>query len=826
MKILNGLLRDVRIGLRRLGKDRAFTATVVVTLGVCLSANAVIFTIVNGVLLNPLRVPEPSSIMLMANQFPNAGVGVGETSAPRNYYDRLEGVSAFVEQSLFGYADENITVGGQAVRVRGLAATPSLFRLLGVGTFLGRTFTQDEGEIGNEDRVVLSYGLWQQLYGGDRAAVGDDLIMGGRPFTIVGVMPQDFSFFDPEVRFWIPLTFSPVDQLNAVRNGWYNIGRLAPGATVLQAQSQIDAVNAEFLAQAPRLRQAFLDAGYHTTVRPLEDVLVGDVSRVIYLLWGAALVILVIGGVNIANLSVLRLRVRTLELVTSMALGASRLRLASALMAESIFLAIAGGALGVLLGLAALRMVGNISFSRLLSPEGLHFEPIVVAFVVGLSVLTGLIVAAPPANLLRDVNLNRALNDSTRGGTKRGAGWFRRGLIVAQVGLTFVLLMAAALFLLTLRNLASVDPGFTADDSITTAKFDLSSDQYVGGPAVTQFITRVLGEIRGLPGVMSAAATTAIPLDGGGMQSAVPEGYDFQAEESILSATWIRITPRFFETIGTPLIFGRDLEGRDLNADPGVVIVDEALAREFWPSENAIGKRMFLPGIRNGLEVGENTRWLNVVGVVPTLRFQDLSGRKPSVGVFFTPYTEANPRDFPRHFGLVVRSPGGRRVDVNALRGRLASIDPEVAMYDVQTLGDRMRASLARERLAMSLGGGFGLVALFLAAIGLYGVVSHSVVQRTREFGIRLALGSDPVGILKLVLLDAAGIVAIGVATGLGAFSILRPALASQVYGVATVEPTVVVLVTLALGGIGLLASAVPARRAWLLQPTVALKDN
>jgi predicted permease len=390
--------------------------------------------------------------------------------------------------------------------------------------------------------------------------------------------------------------------------------------------------------------------------------------------------------------------------------------------------------------------------------------------------------------------------------------------------------MAAMLFLLTLRNLTNVDPGFTADDTVTTAKFDLSSERYVSGPEVTQFLARALAEIRSLPGVLSAAATTAIPLDGGGAQSAVPEGYDFQAEESILSATWVRITPQFFETIGTPLTLGRDLRDGDLtdlrDDNPGVVIVDEALARQFWPSENAIGKRMFLPGIRNGLEVVDNTRWLTVVGVVPALRFQDLAGRDPATGVFFTPYTEANPRDFPRHFGLVIKSAEGRRVDMNVLRSRLASIDRGVAFYDVQTMGERMQASLARERLAMYLGGSFGLVALFLAAIGLYGLISHSVLQRTREFGMRLALGSSPSGILKLVLLDAAGLVVIGVAIGLGAFWFVRHALASQIYGVGSVEPAVIALVSLALGGVGILASAVPARRAWMLQPTVALKDN
>jgi putative ABC transport system permease protein len=840
-----GVGLDLVRSVRRLRKDRAFTIAVVLTLGICLSANAVIFTIVNRVLLNPLPgIPEASSIMLMANQFPNAGVGVGETSAPRNYYDRLEGVSAFVEQSLFGYSDQTVTQGDQAARVRGLAATPSLFGLLAVDTFLGRTFTEDEGEIGNEDKVILSYGLWQEVYGGDPAAIGADLIVGGRPFTVVGVMPKGFTFFDPEVRLWIPLTFSPIDRLNAGNNNWYNIGRLAPGATVQQAQAQVDAVNAEFLEQAPRLRRAFLEAGYHTTVRPLEDVLAGRASRVVYLLWGAALVILLIGGVNAANLGMVRLRVGSSELVTCMALGASRLRLAGVLMAESVFLAAAGGALGLLLGIGALRLVG-IHFGRWLSLEGLALGPPVVAFVLGLSVLTGVLAAVPAAKLLTDVNLGSELHASSRGGTKsRGSGRLRRGLIVAQVGLTFVLLMAAALFLLTLRNLTAVDPGFATSDSVTTAKLDLSSDRYVArgkarshdyvrGPAVEQFIGSALARIRSLPGVLSAAATTAIPLDGGGTQAAVPEGRDLRAEESIVAPTWVRITPRFFETIGTPLTRGRDFEDGDLRdfddrppSDSGVVIVDETLARRFWPSENPIGKRMFLPGIRNGLEVGEHTRWLTVVGVVPAQRFHDLSGREPSVGVMFTPYTEANPADFPRRFGLVVKSAAGTRMDIDALRKRLASIDPEVAVYDGQTMRDRMRASLGRQRLAIWLGGGFALAALFMAAIGLYGVVSYSVVQRTRELGIRLALGSNPSAILKLVLLDAAGIVAVGLAAGLGAFWILRPALASQVYGIATVEPVVVVVVSLTLGGIGILASAVPARRASLLQPTVALKDN
>jgi putative ABC transport system permease protein len=282
------------------------------------------------------------------------------------------------------------------------------------------------------------------------------------------------------------------------------------------------------------------------------------------------------------------------------------------------------------------------------------------------------------------------------------------------------------------------------------------------------------------------------------------------------------------------LLRGRDFDERDMRdydegyrSDSGVVIVDETLAHRFWRSENPIGKRMFLPTIRgNGPKAGEKTRWLTVIGLVPSLRFHDLSGRETSVGVFFTPYTESNPIDFPRHFGLVVRSAGDTRVSIDALRKRFASIDPDVALYDVQTMGGRMRASLARERLAMSLGGAFALVALSLAALGLYGVVSHSVVQRTRELGIRLALGSDPFGILRLVLLDAAGIVAAGIGLGLGAFWMLRPALASEVYGVAEIEPAVVVLASLTLGGIGLLASAVPAQRASRLQPTVALKDN
>ena len=830
----SGFLLDLRTSLRRLRKSPGYTTTAVLTFAVCLGANAAIFTIVNEILLNPLPVPDPSRIMLMANQFPNTGMGgVGTTSAPRNYFDRLSGVDAFAEQAMFTLVDSAVRSDENAVQMRAMAATPSLFRLLGVDPRLGRAFTEDEGEVGSEQRVILSHGLWQELFAGDVAAVGADLRVAGVPFTIVGVMPEDFNFFAPDVRLWIPLAFTQPQRSNPIANNYYNIGRLRPDATRELAQQQVDAVNAAFLAEVPRLKVVFEDAGYHTTVEPLETVLTRDIGRVLHLLWGAAIVVLLVGGINIANLTLAQSRLRARELATRLALGARRARLAGAFLAETLTIALAGGLLGVLLGTVALRAVGSIRVDLVLLDDVALSVP-VITFVLALAVVAGTIVGLAPMKALNRINLTDAIHDNNRTGTGgRRTGWLRKGLVTAQVAFTFVLLVGASALLVTFRNLLSVDPGFTTQN-VVTAAINVRGERYRDGAVAQVFLDRALEAIRGIPGVSSAAATTIIPLSGAGSAQAVlAEGYEMKPDESIVTPTWLQVTPGFFATMDVPFVTGRDFDARDgesgalaRTSTAGVVIVDEAFARKFWPGQDPIGRRMFIPGVRNVLQITDNTRWLTVVGVVPELLLRDLSGRASSIGTFYTLFAETNPGTYPQSYGFVIRTLLDPGSVIGSVRRELTGIDPELALFDVQTMDQRTMSSLARERLAMSLAGAFGGVALLLSALGVYGVLSYLVALRTREIGIRIALGSTTRGIFRLVLREGVGLVVAGLAIGLGGAFIVRPILASHVFGIQPDNPVLIGVVIVVLVTAALLACVVPARRATRVDPLVILNDG
>jgi predicted permease len=826
---------DFRTSLRRLWNSPVFTTTAVLTFAVCLGANAAIFTIVNEVLLNPLPVPEPARIMLMANQFPNAGMGVpGRASAPRNYFDRRAGVEAFAEQAAFNVVDRAIRLGDRPVQMRGMAATPSFFPLVGVEPAIGRTFTEDEAEIGNEQRVVLSHGLWQELYAGDPAAVGTDLRIAGVPFTIVGIMPANFAFVAPDVRFWIPLAFTPSQKNNGIANNYFNIGRLRPGATREQAQQQVDAVNAAFLAEVPRLKEAYDDAGFHTTVEPLQEVLTRDVRRLLHLLWGGAIVVLLVGAMNIANLTLAQSRLRARELATRLALGAGRARLAAGFLTEALTVALVGGALGLALGAAALRAVGTVRADPMLQIDAVVIAAPAAVFVLALAVIVGVVVGIAPLKDLNRINLTDAIHDTSRTGTAgRRCGWLRKGLVTAQVAFTFLLLVAGGTLLVTFRNLLSVDPGFNTDN-VVTAAINVRGERYADPASAQAFLDRTLESIRTLPGVNSAAATTIVPLSGdGSAQAVIAEGQQTGPNESILSPMWLQITPEFFATLEVPLLDGRDFEAADSDAGAlertstrGVVIVDEAFARTFWPGQNPIGRRLFMPGVRNVLQVNENTRWLSVIGVVPDLLLEDLSGRDSSVGTLYTLFAETNPGTYPQSYGFVIETERDPVTVIGSVRRELARIDPELALFDVRTMADRTMLSLAREQLAMALASTFGAVTLLLSALGVYGVLSYLVAQRTRELGIRIALGSTTEGIFRLVLREGIGLVVGGLVIGtLGVF-MLRPILANQVFGVRPDNPLLIGIVVAVLVTATMLACVVPARRATRVDPVVVLSQG
>ena len=811
------LVHDIRLGIRSLARDKAFSATVIATLAVCIAANSATFSIVNSVLLRPLPIPDSESILLMANRYPGAGVTASNESAAGDYYDRLRDISVFEEQAMFDRGGQTVEIGGIPQRVDAILATPSLFRLLRVPPALGRTFDDDEGEIGTDQKVVLSHGLWQQLYGGDPAALGRDLRLSGRPHTIIGVMPRDFTFVNPDVRLWTPLAFTPEQKQGHHSNNWYNIGRLKPGATLGQAQSQVDALNAGNLEQAGELRQVLIDVGFHTVVVPLQEMIVGDVRSVLYLLWGGALFVLLIGALNIANLALVRLTLRRKELATRQALGAGASQAIRPFVVENLLLACAGGGLGVGLGAALLKGLQTFGVERLPRAGEIQMDGSVVLAAVAMAAIVGLLVGcAPLAQTLR-INLGRALQADGRGGTSnRRTNRLRQGLVAVQIGFAFVLLFGAGLLFSSVRELLRVDPGFRTD-GVLTMSTRVSSASYPEPKQRSSLMRRSLAAIRAIPGVSEAGATTAIPFGGNRSDSVIlAEGYQMEPGESVISPRQLRVTPGYFEAMGIALIKGRYFSDRDDETAPPAVIVDERLAGRFWPDQDPIGRRMYQPdSAENLFRIDENTRWLTVVGVVRSVRSDDLTGSGSPVGAYYFPYVQAPQSSFT----FAVRTAGEVSGVEQAVRTEMARIDPQLALYDFRTMNERAELSLSSRRTATTLAMGFGGVALFLSAIGIYGLLAYYVTQRRREIGIRMALGSTSANVVKLVLREGLLLVAAGLVVGVGGAVALREVMANEVYGVSTLDPVVMGSVALTLAIVVALASAVPARRASRIDP-------
>jgi len=452
--MLENLVLDVKLGARSLFRDKGFTAMVLLTLAICMAAYTATFAIVNSVLLRPLPIPNADRIVLMANLYPKAGVTDQDDSAVPDYYDRRRVVTALQEQAMFDAANMTLQVNGRAEQVPGLEVTPSFFSLIGVAPARGRAFTAEEGEIGHDREVIISHALWQQLYGGDPAAVGRELRFYGIPFTIVGIMPPNFVFLYPEVRYWVPLAFTAESKTRYHSNCCEDIGRLKPGATTAQVQAQVDALNAANLDRLPEVRSFIINSGFYTKVEPLQHMLVKKVEGPLFLLWGGALFVLLIGGLNIANLALARWSARSKEIATRLALGASRAQLSRQLIVENVLVAGAGGILGLLLGTALLRAVAAIGLERFPRAEEVRIDPTVILVGLGLAAAAGVLVGLVPLAGAFKLNLITTLREGGRTGTggARTRRW-RQGLVGAEIGLAFVLLAGAGLLLASFRRL-------------------------------------------------------------------------------------------------------------------------------------------------------------------------------------------------------------------------------------------------------------------------------------------------------------------------------------------------------------------------------------
>jgi predicted permease len=818
------MLNDVRVGLRLLLKDKAFTVTAALTLAVCIGANTALFSVVHNVLLRPVPVPESDRILVMENVYPKAGADAGGAGVP-DYYDRLRDTTVFEQQALYNSTNVNVDQDGAPTRIRAMNVTPSFFRLLRVPVQLGRAFDEQDGEPGHEQKIVLSYALWQTQFGGDPHVVGKDLRLDGQPFTVVGVMPQQFSFLNPKILLWRPLAFTAEQKSDAHRhnNNFQQIGRLKPGASLELAAAQIDALNAANLERFPQYRELLINAGFRTKVTRLQDNLVRDVKATLYLVWGGALFVLLIGCVNVANLALVRSRVRMKELATRLALGAGRWRLARQLVTESVVLTLVAAAAGLLVGYAALRALGALGIQDLPRGSEIRLDGVVIAATIGIAAAIGVVLGLIPVVGVLPANLTAVLREEGRSGTAgRGARTLRRALVVAQVGFAFVLLIGAGLLFASFRKVLSVDPGFVAD-RVLTVSITLPRTRYAKEEALIQFTDEALRRIRALPGVVTAGATTTIPFGGNQNDSVIlAEGYQMKPGESVISPQNVDVSPGYFEAMGAKRLRGRWFDDRDAAKAPHVIIVDEKLANRFWPGQDPIGRRMYSPTDINQLfAVTDKTVFLTVVGVIGDMKLHDLVEGPKAVGAYYFPMAQ----DAARNMTFAIKTAGDPAALSNEVRGAVTAIDRELPVFDTQTMEDRTDKSLVTRRSPVLLSVSFGVVALLLSAIGIYGVLAYLVTQRTKEIGIRIALGSSARAIFELVLREGVLLIAGGLALGaLGAIA-LRKSLASELFGVSATDPAVLGAVTAVLALVALAACALPARRATKIDPIVALGE-
>ena len=822
---MDWLTRDLRMGLRLLARDKAFSLTVALTLAFCIGANTALFSVVHHVLLRPLPVPEPSRLLLMSNQYPKAGAGDSSNSGVVDYYDRLRDATVFEEQALFNSGSLSLGQDGLPTRIRVLNVTPSYFRVMRVAPALGRPFTEQDGEPGNEKKVLLTEALWQSQFGGDPSAVGRDLRLDGQPYSVVGVLPRAFQALAPGVLVCRPLAFTPEQKSDEHRhsNNYSNIGRLKPGATLEQAQAQIDTLNAANLERFPQYKEILTNAGFHTSVDRYSDHLVRAVKPTLYLLWGGALFVLLIGSVNVANLVLVRARVRLKELATRLALGASPWQVARQLVIENLLLSLAAAAAGLLVGAAALRMLGSFDLQDLAYAADIRLDGVATLYAVALSLAIGLVMGLLPVATVLPQNLTAVLRDEGRGSTGGGgARTLRRFLVVTQVAFTFILLVGAGLLLASFRKVLDVDPGFVAE-RVVTGSVLLPRTRYADDDALRGFTDEALRRIRALPGVVQAGGTDNIPLSGNHNDSVIlAEGYQMRPGESVISPNRVDVTPGYFEAMGVKLVKGRFLQESDGAKALPVIMVDERLARRFWPDQDPLGRRLYGPtDLNNLMAVNEKTVFLTVIGVIHDVKLDDLTEGTKAVGAYYFPMAQ----DTSRSITFAVKTKAGGDSLPAAIRSTIAALDPELPLFDVQTMEQRLERALLNRRSPAMLSLSFGALALLLSAVGLYGVLAYLVTQRTKEIGIRMALGSSARAIFDLVIREGVLLLGAGfLLGGAGAF-VLRGSLESQLFGIRAADPVIVSGVTLLLAVVALVACAVPALRATRIDPRIALGE-
>jgi predicted permease len=774
------------------------------------------------VLLKPLPFPGSERVVYLYNSYPNAGVPRVGTAVP-DYFDRLTAVPALDEQALF--RTEGVTLGdvNGAERLQSIRATPSFFRMLRVQPIAGRLFSEEEGEPGKTAKAVLSEGFSRRKFGDPQSAVGQSLLLNGTRFDIVGVMPRAFTFLQNDIDLFMPAAFAAQDKSDQRRhsNNWQMIGHLRAGASIDTVRQQVTALNARNDERFPEFRQILKDAQFRTVSVFLHDDVVRSIKTVLYLLWGGVVFVLVIGCVNIANLVMVRASARQREMATRHAIGGDLGRLALQLVTETTLLAIVGGAIGVLVGWWGIRSLSKLNLDALPRGYEIGLDAVVVAVIAAMTIAIGALLALAPVLRLWRMNLNAELREETRGGTaSRRANLVRRVLATAQVATALVLLVGAGLLFASFRAVLRVDAGFDPD-RVFTAVLNLAGTSYRENKDLAIFKGRALDAIRALPDVQSAGVTTNLPFSGNINNSLImAEGYVMKPGESLLAPAQSIASDGYFESLRIPLVSGRYFDKRDTPDAPKTVIIDERLAKKFWPGGDALGRRLYLPSdVKNLQTVTPDTEFFVIVGVVKEVQFADPSADISPVGTYYFPYDQRPQRGFV----FTVKTRKESPAIANELRQVIARIEPTAPLFSARSMQGNIDRARTDRRAFVFIAGAFGVVALFLSAIGIYGVLAYSVSERRRELGVRMALGGSTGSVFRLVLVDGGRIIGIGLAIGLAGAIGVGQVMKSQLFGVAPIDPSVLGAVTLGLLAVALAASAIPAWRASRIDPIVAL---
>jgi putative ABC transport system permease protein len=807
--MIRDLWQDIAYGARMLRKSRGLTSVAVLSLALGIGAISTIFSFVNGIMLRPLPYHEPERLVLLDETALKQGIESMSVSFP-NFVDWREQNHSFEDIACYDTGGFAIGGGGQGggaepEQLQGAFVNHGIFEILGVAPILGRTFTADEDQPDHDLVVILSYGLWQRRFGGDSNILGQTIMLNNRPRVAIGVMPKDFQF--PEVaEAWGPLALT-TKIYTRTSHGLSAIARLRPGVTLNQAQAEMISIASNIEAQNPVTNE-----GLSVNVISLRASLVGDYKKALLILLGVVGFVLLIACVNVANLLLARATARQKEIAIRAALGANRGRIFRQLLTESLLLGLISGAIGLVLAMWGMQLL--LAAIPIDIPFWMKFDldGRVLGFTAACSLLTGFVFGTAPALDASTPDLNETLKEGGRSGAGGGRHRLRSLLVVSEIALSLVLLVGAGLMMRSFISLQNVNAGINPE-GVLTMNISLPGSKYRAPEKRIAFFNQLLERVRSIPGVQSAGTISGLPLAGNNWgRSLTVEGFPVLSVGEAPSINHCVVSPNYFNAMGITILKGRDFDERDTRDSQKVTIIDERLAREYWPDADPLGKR-----IRFG-PPEDNEPWHTIVGVVAEVKHQrlDASTRKS----VYLPF----PQVAIGGSSLAIRTPGHPENLIAPVRAQVKELDPDLPLTRVMPMTEVVARSVWQQRLYTALFGVFAAVALILATVGIYGVMSYAVTQRTREIGLRMALGAQRHDVLKLVVGHGVVLAAIGVAVGLVASVALTRLMSTLLFGVTATDPITFIAVSMLLAGVALGACFVPARRAAKVDPMVALR--